>query len=95
MYIHIALFSLADASTAQFLTSGEWGFKSGILAVDVNWSLAYFQVANPPSTQSHIYSGPLPKPKTEEQVAPAPPTDTSSPGSYEASFSPEGGLSTS
>ncbi|RPD57299.1 dipeptidyl aminopeptidase [Lentinus tigrinus ALCF2SS1-7] len=91
-YNHIALFSPADSSTPQFLTSGEWEVTSEILAVDVNRSLVYFQAANPSSTQRHIYSVPLPKLATEEQVAPTALTDTSSPGYYDASFSPEGGF---
>ena len=91
-YNHIALFSPSDSSTPQFLTSGEWEVTSEILAVDVNRSLVYFQAANPSSTQRHIYSVPLPKLQTVEMVAPTALTDTSSPGYYEASFSPEGGF---
>lgn len=91
-YNHIALYSPADSSTPQFLTSGEWEVTSEILAVDVNRSLVYFQAANPSSTQRHIYSVPLPKLTTAEEVAPTALTDTSSPGYYEASFSPEGGF---
>ncbi|KAI0794726.1 dipeptidyl aminopeptidase [Fomes fomentarius] len=89
-YNHIALFSPADSNTPHFLTSGEWEVTSGILAVDTNRSLVYFQAANPSSTQRHVYSVPLPKLKSTERVEPTALTDTSSPGYYEASFSPQG-----
>ncbi|KAI0640694.1 dipeptidyl aminopeptidase [Trametes meyenii] len=88
-YNHIALFR-ADAGTPRFLTTGEWEVTSGILAVDANRSLVYFQAANPSSTQRHIYSVPLPKLTEEEQASPTALTDTTSPGYYTASFSPKG-----
>ncbi|KAI8985642.1 dipeptidyl aminopeptidase [Trametes punicea] len=89
-YNHIALFSPANSSTPSFLTSGEWEVTSDILAVDVNRSRVYFQAANPSSTQRHIYSVPLPKLSGEEQAELEALTDTSSPGFYDADFSPQG-----
>ncbi|KAI9067913.1 dipeptidyl aminopeptidase [Trametes sanguinea] len=89
-YNHIALFSPANSSTPRFLTSGSWEVTSGILAVDANRSLVYFQAANPSSTQRHIYSVPLPKLTSDDQEEVQPLTDTSSPGFYDADFSPEG-----
>ncbi|KAJ3001489.1 hypothetical protein NUW54_g6389 [Trametes sanguinea] len=89
-YNHIALFSPANSSTPRFLTSGPWEVTSGILAVDANRSLVYFQAANPSSTQRHIYSVPLPKLTSDDQEEVQPLTDTSSPGFYDADFSPEG-----
>ncbi|KAI0737309.1 dipeptidyl aminopeptidase [Daedaleopsis nitida] len=87
---HIALFSPADSSTPHFLTSGEWEVTSDILAVDANRSLVYFQATNPSSIQRHIYSVPLPKMKAADRVEPTALTDTSSPGFFDANFSPQG-----
>ncbi|KAM5541328.1 hypothetical protein V8D89_004882 [Ganoderma adspersum] len=89
-YNHIALFSPANSSTPQFLTYGEWEVTSGILAVDVNRGVVYFQAANPSSTQRHIYSVPLPSLNNATRVAPSSLTDISSSGYYDASFSPQG-----
>ncbi|KAI0351315.1 dipeptidyl aminopeptidase [Trametes cingulata] len=89
-YNHIALFSPASTSTPRFLTSGDWEVTSGVLAVDANRSLVYFQAANPSSTQRHIYAVPLPKLSGQEQAAPTALTDTSSAGYYDADFSPQG-----
>ncbi|KAH9893599.1 dipeptidyl aminopeptidase [Cubamyces lactineus] len=89
-YNHIALFSPANSSTPRFLTSGQWEVTSGILAVDSDRSLVYFQAANPSSTQRHIYSVALPKLAGEAQAELTALTDTSSPGYYDASFSPKG-----
>ncbi|KAI1783126.1 Alpha/Beta hydrolase protein [Ganoderma leucocontextum] len=50
----------------------------------------YFQAANPSSTQRHIYSVPLPTLKSTNRVEPSSLTDISSPGYYDASFSPQG-----
>ena len=50
----------------------------------------YFQAANPSSTQRHIYSVPLPSLENADRVAPSSLTDVTSPGYYEASFSPQG-----
>ena len=89
-YNHIALFSPANSSTPRFLTSGQWEVTSGILAVDSDRSLVYFQATNPSSTQRHIYSVALPKLAGEAQAELTALTDTSSPGYYDASFSPKG-----
>ncbi|OJT13681.1 hypothetical protein TRAPUB_9780 [Trametes pubescens] len=89
-YNHIALFSPANSSTPRFLTSGPWEVTSGILAVDAARGLVYFQAANPSSIQRHVFSVPLPKLITEAQAKVTALTDTSSPGYYDASFSPEG-----
>ncbi|KAI0765616.1 dipeptidyl aminopeptidase [Trametes elegans] len=89
-YNHIALFSPANSSSPRFLTSGTWEVTSGILAVDANRSLVYFQAANPSSIQRHIYAVPLPKITDTEQADIQALTDTSAAGYYDASFSPEG-----
>lgn len=89
-YNHIALFSPANSSTPRFLTSGPWEVTSGILAVDAARGLVYFQAANPSSIQRHVFSVPLPKLVKEAQATVTALTDTSSPGYYDASFSPEG-----
>ncbi|KAH9913079.1 dipeptidyl aminopeptidase [Epithele typhae] len=89
---HIALFSPANSTTPHFLTTGEWEVTSGILAVDAKRRLVYFQAAKPSSTQRHIYSVPLPKTPGGDVDEPTALTDVSSPGYYEADFSPEGGF---
>lgn len=89
-YNHIALFSPANASTPRFLTSGPWEVTSGILAVDAARRRVYFQAANPSSVQRHVFSVPLPTLAQKEQVEVKALTDTSSPGYYDASFSPQG-----
>ncbi|EGO22671.1 hypothetical protein SERLADRAFT_350525 [Serpula lacrymans var. lacrymans S7.9] len=90
-YNHIALFNPADSSTPRFLTSGTWEVTSGIKAVDAERGLVYFQAATP-SIERHIYSVSLALDSSFIPAEPTPLTDTSSPSSYSASFSPEAGF---
>ncbi|EMD39367.1 hypothetical protein CERSUDRAFT_113004 [Gelatoporia subvermispora B] len=90
-YNHIALFSPANSSTPRFLTDGEWEVTAGILAVDTNRSLVYFQAANPSSVERRIYAVPLPGSASAEMVEPTALTESEGPAYYEADFSPEAG----
>ncbi|KAH9945746.1 dipeptidyl aminopeptidase [Amylocystis lapponica] len=91
-YNHIALFSPVSSSTPRFLTTGEWEVAGGILAVDAERKLIYFQAANPSSIERHIYSVPLPTLSSSGATEPAALTDQSSPAHFDADFSPEGGF---
>ncbi|OCH89774.1 dipeptidyl aminopeptidase [Obba rivulosa] len=90
-YNHIALFSPVNSSSPQFLTSGDWEVTGGILAVDTNRSLVYFQAANPSSIERRIYAVPLPESASAEMVDPIALTASAVPAYYEADFSPEAG----
>lgn len=97
-YMHVALFSPADSQEPIFLTSGEWEIDGVIRGVDPIRRLAYVIAANP-SIERHLYSVPLPT-KNELDCYRSGKvnianvknmTDTSVPGFYEASFSPQAG----
>lgn len=98
-YMHLALFSPANAKEPLFLTTGQWEIDGVIQGVDLKRRLAYFIAANP-SIERHIYSVSLPtkdeleKYKSGKMKLPAAQnlTDTSSPGFYDASFSPQAGF---
>ncbi|WWC64025.1 uncharacterized protein I303_106631 [Kwoniella dejecticola CBS 10117] len=89
-YNHIALFSPINATHPIWITSGEWEVTE-ISGVNVETETIYFLAATP-SIDRHLYSAKLPMSLTEEydQTFTAL-TDNSSPGYYEASFSPGAG----
>lgn len=97
-YMHLALFSPADAKEPVFLTSGEWEIDGIIQGVDLVRRLAYV-IAACPSIERHLYSVALPTQQELEgyrsgkmKVPQARNlTDTSLPGFYDASFSPKAG----
>lgn len=99
-YMHLALFSPANAKEPIFLTNGEWEIDGVIRGVDLKKRLAYFIAANP-SIERHVYSVELPTKKQLEDLKSGKMkpeammknlTDTSKPGFYAASFSPKAGF---
>jgi dipeptidyl aminopeptidase len=97
-YMHLALFSPANAKEPVFLTSGKWEIDGIIKGVDLKRRLVYFIAANP-SIERHLYSVKLPT-KTEleeykngklEKAEVNVITDSNSPGFYDVSFSPNAG----
>jgi dipeptidyl aminopeptidase len=85
---HIALFSPAESSTPQWLTTGAWEVTSEVLGVDMERGLvyvftnyrafahhlySYFVAAAPSSIERHVYSAKLPDPNTPV-ATPSPPT---------------------
>lgn len=91
-YNHIALFHPVDATKPIWLTYGDWEVTD-INAIDQEAGIVYFTAANP-SIDRHIYSVKLPDANTLADFKPEfkPLTDTSRPGYYSASFSPDGGF---
>ncbi|KAF5386417.1 hypothetical protein D9757_006636 [Collybiopsis confluens] len=92
---HIALFNPANASTPQFLTSGEWEVSSGIKGVDAKQGIVYFEAANPSSIERHLFSVSFADEMSSEKVlAPTKLTVTELDESayYETNFSPEAGF---
>ncbi|WWD06758.1 hypothetical protein V865_004853 [Kwoniella europaea PYCC6329] len=89
-YNHIVLFSPINATKPIWITSGEWEVTQ-ISGVNVDKEIIYFTAATP-SIDRHIYSAPMPTSTTEQydQTFTAL-TDNSSPGYYEAFFSPGAG----
>lgn len=98
-YMHLALFSPANAKDPVFLTSGTWEIDGVVQGVDLERRLAYF-IATNPSIERQVYSVSLPTKSELEQYrsgkakVPAAKnlTDTALPGFYEASFSPKAGF---
>jgi len=91
-YNHIALFSPANNGTPRFLTSGEWEVSGTILGVNIKLNEVYFEAANPSSVERNIFSIPLPSAASTGIEKPKALTDISTPSSYDADFSPQGGF---
>lgn len=89
---HIAFFHPVDATEPIWLTDGEWEVTK-INGVNQEAGVVFFTAANP-SIDRHLHSVELPdaaslagfKPETKAL------TDTSQPGYYSASFSPQAGF---
>ncbi|OXG26368.1 dipeptidyl aminopeptidase [Cryptococcus neoformans Bt15] len=96
-YNHIALFTPLNASKPRWITAGEWEVTE-ISGFDTEKGLVYFTAATP-SIDRHIYSIPLPTSASNDDEADQDAsmssmtalTDTTSPGYFEASFSPKAG----
>ncbi|OXH22780.1 dipeptidyl aminopeptidase, partial [Cryptococcus neoformans] len=96
-YNHIALFTPLNASKPRWITAGEWEVTE-ISGLDTKKGLVYFTAATP-SIDRHIYSIPLPTSASNDDEADQDAsmssmtalTDTTSPGYFEASFSPKAG----
>ncbi|WVQ85041.1 hypothetical protein IAT38_007205 [Cryptococcus sp. DSM 104549] len=89
-YNHIAFYSPLNATKPLWITSGEWEVTQ-ISGVDAKKGLIYFTAATP-SIDRHIYSIPLPSSESgdyDETMTPI--TDNTTPGFFEASFSPGAG----
>ncbi|GMK55819.1 hypothetical protein CspeluHIS016_0208750 [Cutaneotrichosporon spelunceum] len=89
---HIAFFHPVDATEPIWLTDGEWEVTS-INGVNPEEGVVFFTAANP-SIDRHIYRVDLPDAASLANFKPLPKpiTDTSQPGYYAASFSPEAGF---
>lgn len=88
---HIAFFSPVNSSTPIWLTSGEWEVTK-IDGVDKEAGIVYFTAANP-SIDRHVYAVEVPDRNTIKDFKPQihALTDTTQPGYYGVSFSPQAG----
>ncbi|BEJ15855.1 hypothetical protein CspHIS471_0504600 [Cutaneotrichosporon sp. HIS471] len=89
---HIAFFHPVDATEPIWLTDGEWEVTK-LNGVNQEEGVVFFTAANP-SIDRHIYSVKLPDAASLANFKPSskPLTDTSQPGYYSASFSPQAGF---